>query len=278
MWLQKLGFSDNEKVVIFHADDIGLCQSINLSVKDLFDKNLIQSCSIIPNSGFLDHFRSLAIEEWDVGLHTNFIGSKDFGTWNPASKRYPFPVLPIDHTSEYLDAINSEILIEEIQSQWNILLGKGFKPTHIDTHSATVFLKTEFAMSYIQFAIQNQIFPMVVWPKKQIGDRFGSFDYDQLTDLLNYFPYPVLDDLHTVPDVNSYEEKICSFKKIIDEIQPGITQIILHPCNSENLLNRNWDYLAILELKDYIMDQGFTLISWKSLKDKYDSVAQSICE
>jgi hypothetical protein len=133
-------------------------------------------------------------------------------------------------------------------------------------------------MSYIQFAIQNQTFPMVVWPKKHIGDRFGNFDYDQLTDLLNYFPYPVLDDLYTIPDVNSYNEKLSSLKAIIDGIESGITQIIMHPCNSPILLNRYWDYQAILELQDYIIDKGFTLANWQTLRDKYDSVTQSICE
>ena len=52
--LKKLGFSNNDRVVIIHSDDLGMCQATITACKALFQSSGISSAAVmVPCSWFL---------------------------------------------------------------------------------------------------------------------------------------------------------------------------------------------------------------------------------
>ena len=52
-FLKKLGFTDHDRVVIFHADDLGMCQSGLAAFKEMIAVGLLSSGSVmVPCSWF----------------------------------------------------------------------------------------------------------------------------------------------------------------------------------------------------------------------------------
>ena len=49
--LRKLGFADDDRVVIIHADDIGMCQATLAAFADLVDFGLVSSGATISVTG-----------------------------------------------------------------------------------------------------------------------------------------------------------------------------------------------------------------------------------
>ena len=69
--LKKLGFSNNDRVVIIHADDLGMCQSTITACKELFEMSVISSAAVmVPCPWFLSAARlQRDAEKVDLGVH-----------------------------------------------------------------------------------------------------------------------------------------------------------------------------------------------------------------
>ena len=70
-WAEKLGFPPGKKVVILHADDIGMCPEANVSARKYLENDHIQSCAVMMPCPAAREFIDWASAhpEKDVGLH-----------------------------------------------------------------------------------------------------------------------------------------------------------------------------------------------------------------
>ena len=46
-FLQRLGYSETDRVVVLHADDIGMCQSTIPAIDNLFNAGIISSAAVM---------------------------------------------------------------------------------------------------------------------------------------------------------------------------------------------------------------------------------------
>ena len=166
--LKKLGFSPDDRVVIIHTDDIGMCQASVEAFADLADFGLISSGAVmVPCPWFLqaaafarDH------PEADLGVHLTLTCEYDLYRWGPISTRDPASGLLDDqgfmhHTSAGVwENADPDAAIAELDAQIRRALAEGMNLTHIDTHMGTV-AHPQLIPGYIQLANQYGLPPMI---------------------------------------------------------------------------------------------------------------------
>ncbi|WP_428776649.1 ChbG/HpnK family deacetylase, partial [Vibrio sp.] len=91
--LKKLGLSDNDRVVIFHADDIGMCHASYAAYVELVDNGLFSSaatmvpCGWFPATAVYCRTHQETHPHIDMGVHMTFTSEWDDLRWGPISMR-----------------------------------------------------------------------------------------------------------------------------------------------------------------------------------------------
>ena len=162
---QKLGYPENTKLLIIHADDAGLCHSENIATIQALQKGHLNSYSImVPCSGY-EEMAEFALEnpQYDYGIHLTLTCEWQNFKWTP--------VLPINQVQSLVDSNgyfyksreevkNKALSIEiknELRAQIDKALKIGLKPSHLDSHMYTVGLKEDFLKVYIELGKEYNI-------------------------------------------------------------------------------------------------------------------------
>src|SRR3954454_12036978 len=68
---QRLGHGADAKLLMVHADDAGMCHSVNLATREALASSSVQSASIMMPCPWVSEMAETAREhpEWDLGLH-----------------------------------------------------------------------------------------------------------------------------------------------------------------------------------------------------------------
>ena len=68
---EKLGYTSSDKLLIIHADDLGLAKSVNKATFDALEKGGVNSASIMANCKFINEVKKYAQENpnIDLGVH-----------------------------------------------------------------------------------------------------------------------------------------------------------------------------------------------------------------
>ena len=169
--LKKLGLADDDRAVIIHTDDIGMCQASLAAYADLVEVGLISAAStMVPCPWFpaTAEFCRAHPDKVDMGVHITLTSEWRSGyRWGPLSTRDPASGLLdaegyFPYTSEEMQAhATPEAVRREIQAQVERAVAAGIDVTHIDTHMGTVF-DPRYLESYVQTAMQYRVPPMLV--------------------------------------------------------------------------------------------------------------------
>src|SRR5215211_6311269 len=138
--LERLGYPKDAKLLIIHADDLGMAHSVNAASTKSFDSGLVNSGSImVPCPWFAEiaaYARSHA--EADLGLHLTLTSEWKFLRWGPVlSKDRLTTLLDKDgylYPTEVAAARNGapQEIEAEIRAQIERAKAFGIQPTHLD--------------------------------------------------------------------------------------------------------------------------------------------------
>ena len=87
--LRKLGFDNDDRVVILHADDVGMCQATIPAMVDLVDFGLLSSYAVMVPCPWFPQTAAYCRQhpEVDVGVHSTLTSEWDSYRWGPISTR-----------------------------------------------------------------------------------------------------------------------------------------------------------------------------------------------
>ncbi|NND31003.1 MAG: ChbG/HpnK family deacetylase [Saprospiraceae bacterium] len=293
-WAEKLGFPAGKKVIILHADDIGMCTEANEAVFSQLENKEIQSASaMVPCPAFED------LVEWsqkhpgyDIGLHLTLTSEWKTYRWGPVSSTREVPGLLDDndklwHTvRQVVNNASANEVEKEIRAQIEKSLALGLKPSHIDTHMGTLYGDNDYTEVYMKIAEEYKIPAMVIEINSaELVQKFRQAGYpitERLIQLIEDYSLPKLDYFTSVPSAGTYAEKCDLFYKLIDELPSGLSEIIFHPSiYSDNLktITNSWqqrvweaEMFADPEVRSFLKDRDIIFTNWKEIMQRFASL------
>ena len=286
--LRELGFSDRDRVMIVHADDIGMCQAGVAALDGLVNSGVVSSLAVMSVCPWFpavaDYFR--AHPAMDLGLHFTVTSEWDAYRWGPISTRNPASGLLDEEgffpkQSEPVQQRGKTAAVKaELEAQIQRATAAGIDLTHVDSHMGTVF-HLKFLQMYLQTAAKAKL--PALWLRmdeagaKAMGmDGLGALAIVRLTGELESRGMPLFDRIFVMP-LDNPEERVATAQRAMAELPPGLSYFILHPaCDTPELraIAPDWkcrvaDYQSFTgkALQDFVKNSGIHVIGWRPLLD-----------
>lgn len=290
-WAEKLGYPAGKKVIMLHADDIGMCEEANIAADKILVNKHIQSAAIMMPCPNAEAFVQWAIDHpnMDVGLHLTLTSEWQKYRWGPVSDPKDVPSL-IDPDGMFWHEVpdvvahaSAEDVEKEIRAQIEKSIALGYTPDHIDTHMGTLYGHPSYVKAFFKVAEEYGIPANVMeLSNPEVVDVFRAQGYpidDSVIKLAAAYTLPKLDFFTSAPKGENYEEKIENFKKLIKSLEPGLTEIIFHPSiDTDNLKSitgswqqRVWEsqMFADPDLIKFFEDEGIIFTNWKEIMQRF---------
>jgi len=286
--LKKLGFSDNDRLVIIHTDDIGMCQASVQAYADLWEFGGISSGAIMMPCPWAkaaaDYCK--AHPGVDMGVHATLTAEWQTYRWGPLSTRDPGSgLMDADgffwRSSEEAQAqADPDAVLTELQLQVQKALAWGVDATHVDTHMGTV-AHPKFIGAYLQAATQNRLPAMIPRGNAAVYAEMGldaetAAGFAAFTQQLEEQGMPLVDAVGSMP-LDQPEGQIEIAKKLLGEIPAGVTHFLFHPsvdtpelraiCPDWPSRVANYHTFMSQEVKDFLNNSGIHIIGYKALRD-----------
>jgi len=149
----RLGFAPDEKVLVVHVDDLGMCHAANEGGFEAMANGPATCGSVmVPCAWFAEaaaRARALG-READVGVHLTLNAEWEHYRWGPVAGRDRVPSLLDDDgflprtQRESLQRAKPEHVAIELRAQLEAALAAGIDVTHLDAHMGTAFFPPFF--------------------------------------------------------------------------------------------------------------------------------------
>lgn len=287
-FLKKLGFSDNDRVVIIHTDDIGMCHASVQAFKYLWKFGTITSGATMVPCPWFPAVAEMCKEnpEIDMGVHATLNAEWESYRWGPVSTREASSGLMDEagyfhqwHQAVY-DNAKPEAVEREVNAQIEQALKAGIDVTHVDSHMGTV-MSPLYMQSYVQSASSRLLPSMLPRMTAKGMDAMGISEKEQIMyapimDAIEDMGVPMVDGILGLP-LEHGDDHIGIAKKILGNLPIGITHFVLHPSIDTPELRSiapDWqarvaNYNAFMsdELKMFLENEDIKLIGYREIRD-----------
>jgi len=275
------------RYLIIHADDGGLCHSVNQSIVSSLEKGIVTSTSLMAPCPHLNEITDYLKNnpQFDTGIHLTLTCEYPHYPWGPVAdknkvKSLVNPAGYLWHSvEEFIRNAKAEDVETELRAQIEHILGAGLQPSHLDSHMGTVFMDLRFIETYVKLGLEYQIIPMLVNPTENSSELIDRFDVDvekNVVDRLMKSGIPFLNFLYVTDNgTNKLEDRKQEYINVLKSLPAGVSQIIIHTGydNEElkkimdNSTSRQYDFSVFTDdkIKDTIDELGIKLINWKDL-------------
>ena len=282
---EKLGYKATDKLLIIHADDVGMCHSVNVATIQAMEKGVVTCAAIMMPCPWMPEIARYCREhpDADFGLHLTMTSEwKDY-RWRPVSPMTEVPGL-IDNEGfmphdvpEVVQKAKPAEVEKEIRAQIARAKQFGINPTHVDSHMGTLFAAPFFPV-YTRVAKEMKIPPMVLRATPERIKKSAEFglDFAKIEKELDAGKFPMLDILEEDVEGNTLKTRREFFYNLLRNLKPGVTEIIVHLAMNDDEVkhimngwqNRYNEFLIVTDPKtrQLIDSLGIKLIGYKDLK------------
>jgi predicted glycoside hydrolase/deacetylase ChbG (UPF0249 family) len=153
---EKLGYPKNAKLLIIHADDVGLSHSEDSATITAFEKGAINSASIMVPCPWFPEIAAYAKRhpEFDYGIHSSFTSEWKNYKWDGSSSSGDIPSLLAKDGYLYnsVEDFGKNAKPEEVEKEMRAEIEKarafGIKITHLDNHMGSILASPELIKIY----------------------------------------------------------------------------------------------------------------------------------
>ncbi len=225
------------KLLMVHADDAGMCHSVNLATSEALLSGSVQSASIMIPCPWVTEFAETARAhpELDLGLHLTLTSEWRYYRWGPVAPREKVKglldkdgYLFRDVRAVAMSATAEEVALE-LRAQIERARHLGIKFTHVDTHMGTLYARPDYFEVYTTVAKEAGVPCMLPRPAGIAREELK--EYPITPDMLlkkEAAGYALLDRLVTGVPGRGIPDRSESYRKFLRDLPPGVTKLIVH--------------------------------------------------
>ncbi|MDB4976383.1 MAG: ChbG/HpnK family deacetylase [Myxococcaceae bacterium] len=280
---ERLGYAKDTKLLIVHADDLGVSHSENMASIAVMEKGVVNSGSImVPCPWFLEMAAwSRAHPDADLGLHLTLTSEWKTYKWGPTASRSK--VLSLLDGNGYLNETVTPLVAHgdpaqvevELRSQVELALKAGIDVTHLDEHMAAAVSRAEFLKVMIKLGREYKL-PVLIARERE---KASGIDIDKYIS-----PTEVVFEKLIMAEGEDYDRGMEAFYvQALTHLPAGLNILLLHaaydgdemramtagyPYYGAAWRQADLDFFLSRRAKELIAAQKIKLITWRELRDK----------
>lgn len=229
-----LGFSPEDRVVIVHVDDVGMCHGANVAFAETAGRGFVTCGSVMVPCPWFREFADIALARpaLDVGVHLTLTSEWRQYRWRPLTGSTGASGLadPDGYMWNSVKLLRQHAVPEaaeaELRAQIEAALTAGIDVTHFDPHMGAA-RAPEFAEIYYRLGREYNV-PVT-------STRTLSVQAATRIELKGEEPErkgpPLFDVLHETP-WTPREDGIAAYRRILDSLAPGSLAFVAVHCNA----------------------------------------------
>lgn len=288
--LAQLGYPPDAHLVIFHADDVGMCHGSNRAFLDLLEAGIVRTGSIMAACPWAPEILDYcaAHPEVDVGVHLTLNSEWSNYRWGPvaACEAAAGLVDPLGYfwqqpaqTQIHLDA---DAALAEFRAQIERVRAAGVDFTHIDAHMGAALLPELFP-AYVKLGFEYNA-PVLVLRQLDSAIRTRGYtdasdaDWAAFVDGLEARGMGLVDRFLITPGYGPDGDRAGDadlYEASLRILAPGITYFSLHPNAPGDIEviapdHAAWrifeyEYFRSQRLKDFLQREGIIPIGYREI-------------
>ncbi|MBO0323975.1 polysaccharide deacetylase family protein [Muricauda sp. CAU 1633] len=273
---KQLGYPSNAKLLIIHADDLGVLHTVNEATFKAFEVGSVKSASIMVPTPWLAGVAEYAKKnpEHDMGIHLTLTSEWKLLRWGPVAPRSKVSSLVDENGYLYPDCnqLWENAKIEEVEIELRAQIDKaiamGINPTHLDSHMGCLFAQdSRYYQLYLKLAEEYGIPAMVNHQIAQLGGE-GS-------------PPPVVINQILGAGTTDYDTDMAAYyANALRKMTPGVHVMIIH-CGYDNLESQgmsfehpywgaqwrqqDFDFFTSEECAKILKEENIHVVTWKEI-------------
>jgi predicted glycoside hydrolase/deacetylase ChbG (UPF0249 family) len=279
---EKLGYAKDAKLLIIHADDLGVSHAENSASIKVMDSSIVNSASIMMPTPWVLEIADYAKRNnttHDLGLHLVLTSEWKNYKWSSVAPKDKVPSLLNKQGYFYADCqkdMKPEEVEIELRAQIELAYTMGINPTHLDSHMGCLFwthkdifkVYLKLAQEYKLPCLVDASFSNLFTDKKEFDLFIKETGAVVVDKILTISPEAVK------TGANDY------YINAIKTIQPGLTEFLIHTAYDSKEMQAmtidHPDWGATWRQEDYnffmsdtgkkiIEEEGIILVTWREV-------------
>ncbi len=272
---ERLGYPADARLLILHADDLGVAHSVDAASFAALDAKAVSSASIMMPTPWVTEVAAYAKAhpDADLGLHLTLTSEWKTYRWGSVASADTVPSLlgpdgmfPDDTPVVAARALPQEAE-REIRAQVDRAIALGIHPTHLDSHMGSLFANPALFATLVKVAHDYHL-PF-------LGMRGMGGTPSPLSDT------DVLPDAVVIAGMNQPRDQWPQFYLgAIKSLKPGLTEMIVHLGHDDAELRavtvdhepygaawrqRDYDMLTSPAFRQALEDNHVILVTWREV-------------
>ena len=275
---ERLGHPRDAKLLILHADDLGVAHSENAASFDALLKGGINSASIMMPTPWVTEVAafSKANPTADLGLHLVMTSEWDTFRWGGLAPTDKTPSLhdPDGTMPRQTQTVATRAKLDEVERELRAQIDRayaiGLKPTHVDSHMGALFNTPGLFATYVKVARSYRLpFLAFIGAPSPAGQSVLQ-------------PGDIFPDTVIVADNVPKERWNQFYLDAVRNLKPGLSEILFHLGYDEAELRavtvnhdaygsawrqRDIDLVSSAEWKQALKDNKVVLVTWREIQN-----------
>ena len=281
---EQLGYNKNTRLVILHADDLGMSHSVNTATFDALTKGPVNSSAIMVPAPWFNEVVAFAAQhpKADLGLHLTLTSEWKNIKWGPVAPAPEVPGLVNRQGFLYssVDSVYRTATVAEVEKELRAQIERaraaGIDITHLDSHMGTLFGRADYFKVLIRLGKEYKL-PVM------LSKAIFLTAFHVNLDTLHPDAGLALNMLYMANPADYQKGMNNFYAGVLKTLPAGVSEIIFHLGYDDSELKgataghddygaawrqADYNFFTSEECRKLLKQQNIQLVTWREIRDR----------